>query len=225
MSKQRTTGGRPTYTAPRERYGKRTLAKGVELLEDTKVTGLNNNVLVIGNSGCGKTGSYICSVLKNIKSSVILQDVKGLLYDMFAGELRAKGYNIIKLDFTEPEKSQGYNPLAAVKRNKDGSIYEPDVKAIADAISPVSSGCKEPYWDMSAASMIEFAIAYALEALPKEYHNMTSVLELFHTYIQNNGDAYFVKWIKDFPTHCLQGCFQKHRRPDPPTEHSLPPQE
>lgn len=64
MSKQRITGGSPTYTAPRERYGKRTLAKGVELLEDTKVTGLNNNVLVIGNSGCGKTGSYICSVLK-----------------------------------------------------------------------------------------------------------------------------------------------------------------
>ena len=52
---------------------------------------------------------------------------------------------------------------------------------------------------MSAASMIEFVIAYALEALPKEYHNMTSVLELFHTYIQNNGDAYFVKWIKDNP--------------------------
>lgn len=115
MSKQRTTGGRPAYTAPRERYGKRTLAKGVELLEDTKVTGLNNNVLVIGNSGCSKTGSYICSVLSDIKSSVILQDVKGLLYDMFSGELRAKGYNIIKLDFTEPEKSQGYNPLAAVK--------------------------------------------------------------------------------------------------------------
>lgn len=57
--------------------------------------------------------------------------------------------------------------MAAVKRNKDGSIYEPDVKAIADAISPVNSGCKEPYWDMSAASMIEFVIAYALEALPK----------------------------------------------------------
>lgn len=51
MNKQRITGGRPAYTAPRERYGKRTLAKGVELLEDTKVTGLNNNVLVIGNSG------------------------------------------------------------------------------------------------------------------------------------------------------------------------------
>lgn len=118
MSKQRITGSRPNYTAPRERYGKRIFARGVELLENTKVTGLNNNVLVIGNSGCGKTGSYICSVLSDIKSSVILQDVKGLLYDMFSGELRAKGYNIIRLDFTEPEKSQGYNPLAAVKRNK-----------------------------------------------------------------------------------------------------------
>ena len=30
MSKQRITGGSPTYTAPRERYGKKTLAKGVE---------------------------------------------------------------------------------------------------------------------------------------------------------------------------------------------------
>lgn len=199
MSKPRITDGKPIYTAPRARYGKRVLAQGVELSENTKVTGLNNNVLVIGNSGCGKTGSYICSVLKDIKSSVILQDVKGLLYNMFASELRANGYNIIKLDFTEPEKSQGYNPLASVKRNKDGSLYEPDIKAIADSISPVSSSCKEPYWDMSAAQMIELMVAYTLEALPKEHHNMTSVLELFHTYIQSNGDAYFLKWIKDNP--------------------------
>ena len=52
MSKQRITGDRPTYTAPIERYGKRTLAKGVELLEDTKVTGLNN-----GYRSCQ---GYIC---------------------------------------------------------------------------------------------------------------------------------------------------------------------
>ena len=35
MSKQRITGGSPNYTAPRERYGKTSLAKGVELLEES----------------------------------------------------------------------------------------------------------------------------------------------------------------------------------------------
>ena len=40
MSKQRITGGSPTYTAPIERYGKRTLAKDVELLRTQRSQGL-----------------------------------------------------------------------------------------------------------------------------------------------------------------------------------------
>lgn len=181
------------------RYGERTFANGVTLSEDTRKTGLNNNVLVIGNTGCGKTGSYICSVLKDIQSSVILQDVKGKLYGMFADELMSRGFNVINLDFTDPVKSQGYNPLAAVRRHKDGSIYEQDIKAIADSISPPSSSHDEPIWDMCSATMIEFMLAYTLEALPEEHHNMIAVSELFHTYIKDHGDIYFLKWIKDHP--------------------------
>lgn len=196
MSKNRNYN-RPMPLWPR--YGKRIFANGVDLSEDTRQTGLNNNVLVIGNSGCGKTGSYICSVLKNIQSSVILQDVKGQLYGMFAADLRRRGYNVVKLDFTEPLKSRGYNPLATVRRNGDGSVYEPDVKAIADSISPITSDPKEPIWDMCAAAMIEFMIAYTLEAMPTEQHNMVTVTNLFRTYIQHQGDLYFLKWIKDNP--------------------------
>ncbi|MGN0623005.1 MAG: VirD4-like conjugal transfer protein, CD1115 family [Oscillospiraceae bacterium] len=181
------------------RYGERSFAKGVALSEDTRKTGLNNNVLVIGNSGCGKTGSYICSVLKNIQSSVILQDVKGLLYDMFADDLRSRGFNVINLDFTEPENSRGYDPLAAVRRHQDGSIYEQDIKAIADAISPPTSQADEPIWDLCSAMLIQFILAYTLEALPEEHHTMLVVSELFHTYIMDHGEIHFLKWIKEHP--------------------------
>ena len=43
----------------REEMGIRMLAEGVEISNDTWKTGLNNNDLIIGSTGSGKTGSYV----------------------------------------------------------------------------------------------------------------------------------------------------------------------
>ena len=40
--------------------GERIFAPEVMVSNDTRQTGLNNNDLIIGGSGSGKTGGYIC---------------------------------------------------------------------------------------------------------------------------------------------------------------------
>lgn len=37
----------------------RILANGIAISNNTEVTGLNNNDLIIGSSGTGKTGGYV----------------------------------------------------------------------------------------------------------------------------------------------------------------------
>ena len=70
----------------------RILAKGITVSNDTKVTGFNNNDLIIGSSGSGKTGGYVIPNLQNLNGSLVVSDTKGQLARMFSKQLRDKGY-------------------------------------------------------------------------------------------------------------------------------------
>ncbi len=61
----------------------RILAEGISVSNDTFVTGLNNNDLIIGSSGSGKTGGYVIPNLQNISESLVVSDTKGQLRKMF----------------------------------------------------------------------------------------------------------------------------------------------
>ena len=52
--------------------GIRILADGVSVTNDTRVTGLNNNDMIIGSSGSGKTGGYVIPNIQNISGSLVV---------------------------------------------------------------------------------------------------------------------------------------------------------
>ena len=89
---------------------KRFLADGITVSNDTRLTGLNNNDLIIGASGAGKTGGYVIPNIQNISGSMVVSDTKGRLCKMFKAELEAKGYDVHVLDFVDPLNSCGYSP-------------------------------------------------------------------------------------------------------------------
>lgn len=75
------------------RYNKRYLGKDYIVSNDTWITHLNNNDLVVGSSGSSKTGSIVYPQLKSLKdSSLIVADTKGRLAKMFTSDLEARGY-------------------------------------------------------------------------------------------------------------------------------------
>ena len=57
----------------------RILADGNTVSNDTKATGFNNNDLIIGSSGSGKTGGYVIPNLQNLNGSLVVSDTKGQL--------------------------------------------------------------------------------------------------------------------------------------------------
>ncbi len=94
------------------RYSYRVLGKNLKVSNDTRVTSCNNNDLIVGGSGSSKTGSIVYAQLRTLKdSSLVVADTKGRLAKMFTKELEEKGYEVLTLDFVNPEMSSHYNPL------------------------------------------------------------------------------------------------------------------
>ena len=183
-----------SVSKPVSRYGRRILASNVEVSNDTRISGCNNNDLICGNSGSGKTGGYVIPNLQNIDCSLVVSDTKGQLEKRFRAELKAKGYQVYTLDLVNPMRSCGYNPMAFIRRYADGSYREQDILSLARLICPPSRH-EEPIWDLSAAGYVAFLISYCLETEREENKNLVRVGELHRQFSQPDGDVQFLEWI------------------------------
>ena len=179
-----------------ERYGNRILAKNVHVSNDTKITGLNNNDLIIASSGAGKTGSYVVPNIQNLDSSLVVVDTKGQLYRLFAEELEKKGYNVYCMNFINPKTSCVYNPLDYIGRYEDGGLIEKDVLTIATMLTEKNSPDKEPIWNHLATSFVVFLIAYCMECLPLKDRNLIKVAELSREFNQLTESDEFTTWCE-----------------------------
>lgn len=141
-------------------------------LDDVK-SRLNNNVLVVGGSGTGKTSSVVIPNLKQAVGSYIVSDPKGMLYRRYGKYLEKRGYEIHNIDLTHPERSSRYNPLRAIRTTQD-------IVNIAAVITneKVSAGTKaDPFWDSMTVIMLSALIGYMLETDYKPF-NFSGILQL-----------------------------------------------
>lgn len=171
----------------------RYLADGVTVSNDTRETGLNNNDLIIGTSGSGKTGGYVVPNIQNISGSMVVSDTKGQLCKLFKSMLEEKGYNVYTLDFVNPLNSCGYNPLDGIRRYENGGYCEQDVLTVANTLMPILDR-NEPFWEKSAASYIAFLIAFCLERLPPREQNMVSICKLHQALYNPDAELTFLEW-------------------------------
>ena len=169
---------------------KRILAKNIFASNDTWTTGINNNDLLVGPSGGGKTRGYVVPNILHAQDSLIVADTKGNLRRLYGEHLERNGYKVMHLDFTDVSSTPwGYNPLAYIRKcrdaelNQNGDYYrEQDVKKLAYALCPCLNG-KEPFWDQAAQMYLEAIILFVLNLLPPEQHNLYEV----YTFLSKMG--------------------------------------
>ena len=73
------------------------------------------HTLVIGATGSGKTQTVIKPTVKILAKkgeSMIITDPKGEIYENTAEMLRAKGYQILLLNFRDPQNGNAWNPMS-----------------------------------------------------------------------------------------------------------------
>ena len=158
----------------------RILAKGVSVSNDSFETKLNNNTLLIGTTGSGKTRSYVIPNILASEGSIVVSDTKGDLYDKLHEQLEAKGYRTLYIDFTDCLHSPtGYNPLSYIRIGEDDLPNEQDMLSIAKALVPDTKD--EPFWGYAARDLFNSLLGYTMTYLPAEEHNLVSICRLFDT--------------------------------------------
>ena len=161
-----------------EDLGSRIFAKDVIVSNNVRETGLNNNDLLVGTPGSGKTGGYVIPNLSNPTHSIVVADAKGQLYKAHAERLRSKGFRVETFDFIHPEHSASYNPMDYIKRNGAG-YRENDLMSIAKVLIPDDVDKKETFWADSARNVLVSLIAYCIEMLLPEEQHLGSVCRLY----------------------------------------------
>lgn len=158
--------------------GNRILAQGHLVSNDTRATHLNNNDLIVGASGAGKTQGYVKPNLLQMNESAIVTDTKGSLVCELGPVLRANGYDVLAIDFTDMASGMGYNPLDFIGCNAGtGRPRERDIMKVAAVLCPVEES-RDPFWELSARDYIAMLIGYVLESLPEDEQNLLSVAQL-----------------------------------------------
>lgn len=151
------------------------LGNNVIYSTDSDKTGLNNNVLVCGSSGCGKTMSVVePRLLETYNSSLIATVTKRRIVNKYKRVFEQRGYVVEDLNFIHPSESNvAYDPLQYICSYSDITFL---AESIVKANPRKDKSSADPYWDEAATSLLSAEIAYTL--MTKDDATFADVLEL-----------------------------------------------
>ena len=153
----------------------RILSQNVRMSLDTRLTKLNNNVLIIGGSGSGKTFYEVKPNLMQRNSSFIITDPKGEILRTEGEMLKANGYNVKVINLLEMDKSDCYNPFVYLREETDV------VKLVTNIMSnttPKNATSSDPFWDKAEGLFLQSLFYYVWLECPIAKRNMATVMEL-----------------------------------------------
>ncbi len=150
------------------------LSEHVEMSMDTRHTGLNNNVTVIGGSGSGKSYRVVKPNAVVSDSSMIFTDPKGELLRDLGEILEMKGFRIVSFNLVDMAQSDGYNPFDYIRSDNDIIKL---VTNIMKNTTPKGSAPSDPFWDNALSLYLQAIMSYVWYECPKQGRN-ASVREM-----------------------------------------------
>jgi type IV secretion system protein VirD4 len=152
------------------------------------------NCLAIGGTGSGKTSVVLLPSLYSMQSSFVVHDPSGELFSKSVGYLASQGYKVKVLNFSKPEMSAGYNPLARAQSSSE--IQKVASMLVANALG---NNSKDPFWNTQATSLLSMLIMVLKKQSP-EYYNLYNVRQLLNSLGGGNThgiDALFRDYADD----------------------------
>lgn len=125
----------------------------------TRKTKRNNNVLVLGGSGTGKTRSYVMPNLRTIDASTAITDPKGEIIRDTRDDLEARGIDVRTLNLIDLHESAQFNPMQYF--NPDAP--ETGVAQLAECIMMNTSGKDskgDAFWDRAEKALLTALVGY-----------------------------------------------------------------
>ena len=191
---------------------------------DSEKTGLNNNVLVVGSSGSGKTMSISEPLLlKTFHRSLVVSVTKRRIVQQYTPLLRRRGYEVLDLDFVRPERGNiGYDPLQFIASYQDITFL---AESIVKSDPRKTRSVADPFWDAAAVSRLSAEISYTLTTKGTEatlvdvleLHDRLSIQESFSDEIETTLDNEFLMLAEQDPACFAVTCWKSFRSNPPKT--------
>lgn len=183
---------------------------------DSNVTGINNNIVVCGGSGSGKTMSISePRLLETYNNSLVATVTKRRLVHKYSDMFKKRGYLVIDLNFIEPETSNySYDPLYYVKDHTDVTFLAQSI-VMADKRKDKSNA--DPYWDKAAVSLLSALIEFTRIKIKNA--SFADVLLLYdklvfcesNSSIQTNFDESFKALEEENPSSFAVSCWKSFK--------------
>ncbi len=136
----------------------------------------NQNIVVFGTTGSGKTGSFVKPNILQADGSYFITDPKQELYNELAPYLRKHGYKVYRFNLVDMLASERWNPL--VKKDGTCDLSIQDAVLISSSIIKNSKDPTEktndPFWDKAEQALLTALILYASKYFtePKTFSNI-----------------------------------------------------
>lgn len=142
---------------------------------------VNQNILIMGGSGSGKSTCFALPNLLQAHSSFICTDPKGELLEKvgyFLSEI--KGYKIKVLNLNSKKDSDGFNPFVYIHPDRDG--YEERVLTLIETLIVNTEGenqkSNDPFWPMAERLFLQSIFFFTVDGFVPEERNFNTVLKL-----------------------------------------------
>lgn len=188
---------------------------------DTHATQVNNNILVVGGTGAGKTIGVAYPMLMHLRhdNAVGIFTKRGMT-DSIRQLLKKRGYCIYEIDFSNPETSPfGYDPLKHC-------LDDMDLMALSHSIiwgKKDESDSREPFWNNSAESLLLPVLRYVHKGLYHEGNRLIDAVKL----LDSIPGTSVSDWEKGRDPYDMEDAYEiridRHRRQklEQPTEEEL----
>ena len=138
--------------------------------------------IVVGSTGSGKTQAVVFPMVQSLAKkgeSMIITDPKGEIYEGTGNMLKERGYNIVLLNFRNPQNGNGWNPMALPYQlykegNTDKSIELLDDLAL-NILYEEKNGNADPFWEKSAADYFTGLALGLFEDATEKQINLNSI--------------------------------------------------
>lgn len=164
---------------------KKTDAAGLPLIMNEKEVWVDDGEyhnLIIGSTGAGKTQTTVLPMVHLLSKkgeSMILTDPKGEIYEGTAEMLRARGYNIVLLNFRDPQQGNAWNPLSlpynlykSGNSDKANELLDDLAKNI---LYDESSKGQDPFWENTSADYFAGLALAMFDDATEEEINLNSI--------------------------------------------------
>ncbi len=163
------------------------------------------NCYVQAPTGGGKSTIILLTTCFTTEASLIIHDPSGELFLKSSGFFKQRGDDVHVLNFSRPEISAGFNPLARAKSATDIN------KIAAQLVANGSSHGKDNFWDKMATTLITVLIRI-VRTQPPEMQTLANVYRLLN-FVQGKpkqGERELTELDQLFNLHADDATFEEY---------------